>query len=139
MIWKQKFSLEGLNALIKNSMSGHLDIRFVEIGDDYLIAQMPVNKKTKQPLGLLHGGASAALAETMGSIASVLMCTDVDQQVVGIDISAKHLKAVKTGPVLARVQPIKLGKTLHHWQISIYNPMQELCCDSRLTVLVKSI
>ncbi len=137
MIWKRTSSIESLNRLVKNSMSGHLGIEFIEMGDDHLIAKMPVHEKTKQPLGLLHGGASAALAETLGSVASVLCTPDNSTSVVGIDISSKHLRAVKDGYVWAKVSPIKIGKTLHLWEIKMYDKKNQLCCDSRLTVLVK--
>ena len=136
-MWKQEFTLEGLNTLTKNSMSGYLGIVFTQKTDHYLEAEMPLSPKTTQPMGILHGGASAALAETLGSIASVLMTDSPDQMVLGIDISSKHLKSVSSGKVRARVLPVKIGRTLHLWQIRMYDEQNNLCCDSRLTVLIK--
>ncbi len=137
MIWKNNPTLEGINMLGKNSLSGHMGIEFTEIGTDYLRATMPVDHRTKQPMGLLHGGASVALAETMGSVASVLSLDDIGSaSVVGVEINANHLKSAKSGYVTATVRPVKIGRTLHIWDIKITNDNKDLVCVSRLTIMV---
>lgn len=137
-IWKQEITIDGLNNLCKNTLSEHLGMQFVKIGEDYLKASMPVDQRTRQPMGILHGGASAALAETMGSIASV-MCLDdpLDNDILGIEITSNHIKSVREGYVMAHVSPIHLGRTLHLWSIKMFNEQQKLCCDSKLTVIIR--
>ncbi len=117
-------------------MLAYLDIEFTEIGEEYLVAKMPVTAKVKQPMGLLHGGANVVLAESLASCASYCVAGK-DTMVVGVEINANHLKAVRHGEVLATASPIKLGKTLHVWQIDIHQK-SDLVCSSRLTVMVKS-
>ena len=137
MIWKRQHSIEELNAFSKGSMLEHLDIDLVEIGSDYLIARMPVDHRTRQPLGLLHGGASVALAESMGSFASMLMIEDPELKMpVGISINANHVNSVREGFVFARAQPVKIGKTIHVWRIDITDDRERLICTSRLTVMI---
>lgn len=139
MIWKNPLNLEVLNKTGDNTLVEHLGIEFIEIGEDYLTARMPVDHRTKQPMGLLHGGASAALAETMGSVASVCCIDFGKKSVVGVEINANHLKSVKTGFVYGKVSPIKLGNRLHVWQIDICNEDEQLVCSSRLTVMIIDI
>ena len=136
-MWLHQTTLEGINALTKGNMLGHLGIQVIEIGKDYMVARMPVDHRTHQPLGLLHGGASAALAESMGSFASVLMIEDISKNMpVGISINANHLSSVKEGFVYAKVTPIKIGKSIHVWSIKITDDRERLICVSRLTVMI---
>lgn len=137
MIWKRQYSPEALQAFAKGSMLEHLDIKMVEIGNDYLIARMPVDHRTHQPLGLLHGGASAALAESMGSFASMLMIEDPEKKMpVGVTINASHLNPVRDGFVYARAEPVKTGRTIHVWRIDITDDRGRLVCTSQLTVMI---
>lgn len=137
-IWFTKPSLELLNGLGKGNMGEHLDIKFTEVGADYLVATMPVDHKTKQPAGLLHGGASVVLAETMGSIAS-LFCIDANVlSPVGIEINANHIKGVTSGRVKGVCKPIKATGKIHVWEIKIYSEAEQLICISRLTTTVVS-
>ena len=136
-IWKQKASIEGLNNIGKSSMVGHLGIEITAIGEDFLLARMPVNEKTKQPMGLLHGGASAALAETLGSMASLLCLEDpIKKATVGIDISASHIRSARSGFVHAKASPLKIGQKLHVWEITIKDDQDRLVCVSRLTCMI---
>lgn len=137
MIWKVKPSLEILNQSSKNTMVEHLEISFSAIGDDYLEATMPVSHKTVQPFRILHGGASVALAETLGSVASNIISSVDGNQVVGLEINANHLKsAVEGQTVTGRVEPIRIGRRVHVWQINIKDESDNLLCTSRLTVVV---
>ena len=113
-----------------------LDIQFSEIGPDYIKATMPVDSRTRQPFGLLHGGASVALAETLGSVASWLIVNPEFFIGVGLEINANHLRAVKSGRVTGVCMPLHIGGKTHVWEIKIYNETEELCCISRLTVAV---
>lgn len=138
MIWKIEPSLDGINTLSKNTLVGHLGIVFTEFGDDYLKATMPVNDQTKQPYGVLHGGASVVLAETMGSYASS-MCIDdpFTNPGFGIEVNANHLKSARSGTVTGIVKPIRIGRSIHVWDIKIYDENEDIVCTSRLTVMVK--
>ncbi len=136
-IWKKSFDLDKLNAIRKNTMVEVLGIMVTEFGDDYLSATMPVDHRTHQPMGIMHGGASIALAETVGSIASNMAVAD-DHYCVGLDINANHLKAVKTGLVYATARPIHLGRSTHVWDIQIKDENNKLVCISRLTMAVLS-
>ncbi|WP_158856879.1 hotdog fold thioesterase [Lunatibacter salilacus] len=136
MIFKENLSLDFLNEWSKNTMVDHLGIRFTAMGDDYLAATMPVNEKTKQPLGLLHGGANVVLAETLGSVAATLTVDQDTQYCVGLEINANHLKAVKDGEVKGIVKPIHLGKKTQVWEIKIYTPEEQLSCISRITMAI---
>src|SRR5690606_747236 len=108
-IWKQNPTLDGLNALNHNTMGAAIGLEFTEIGPDFMEATMPVDHRTVQPMGLLHGGASVALAETLGSVAGVLVLEDTQRQaVVGVEINANHLRSVRKGKVTGRVSPIRL-------------------------------
>jgi len=125
-----------LNKLSENTMGQVLDIKFTEIGPDYLKATMPVCSKTHQPYGLLHGGASAALAETIGSVASSLVI-DRDKQIcVGIEINCNHIRGKKDGVVTAIATPLHVGASTHVWDIKINDEQGKLVCVSRLTVAI---
>jgi len=125
-----------IQPLGNNTMGDHLGIVFTEIGDDYLKATMPVDQRTKQPYGLLHGGASAVLAETLGSIASHLVVDSSKYNCVGIEINANHLRGVREGLVTGIVKPLHTGKTTHVWDIKLYDSRDKLVCVSRLTVAI---
>ncbi|MEO6303979.1 MAG: hotdog fold thioesterase [Bacteroidia bacterium] len=135
-IWNGEITTELLNKLNKNTLGEFFEIEFVEVGTDHLKATMPVNNKTKQPFGLLHGGASVALAETIGSVAS-WCCVNRDLFIgVGIEINANHIISVTEGKVTAFCSPIKVGGKLHIWDVKIYNDKNELCCISRFTCMI---
>lgn len=135
-IFRKDITLEALNKWSKNTMAENIGIEFTAIGDDYLEATMPVDARTHQPLGLLHGGASVALAETMGSVAATC-CVDVSKQFcVGLEINANHLKGVKQGFVKGITKPIHVGKKTQVWEIRIHNQIGELICISRITLAV---
>lgn len=134
MIWFSEFTTEDLNSRPKNHLGGLLDIQFTEIGEDFLKATMPVDERTHQPAGILHGGASVVLAETLGSIASY-MCIDPElYQVVGLEINANHLRPVKSGKVTGVCQALHRGAKTHVWEIKIYDDRGKMNCVSRLTV-----
>jgi 1,4-dihydroxy-2-naphthoyl-CoA hydrolase len=137
MIWKQKFDLERLNSLNSDTMVEHLGIQFITIGDDFITAKMPVDHRTVQPYGLLHGGASAALAETLGSVAASLCVDDITQQApVGIEINASHLSSARSGYVFGTARPVRIGSKIQVWSIEIKDEKDRLICLSRLTVAI---
>ena len=135
IIWKKEFIIEDLNQFTKETIVGHLNIEFLEKGNDFLRATMPVDKKTMQPMGILHGGASVVLAETLGSTASYMTLDDSCYS-VGLEVKANHLKSVSTGLVKGTAKPIHLGRTTQVWDISIENEKNDLICISRLTMAV---
>ena len=137
-LWKQPATLEGLNAMNQDTLNAALDIRFTEIGEDYIQATMPVSARTVQPFRILHGGASVALAETLGSVASTLCIEDLaTHTAVGLEINANHLKSVREGGmVTGTCTPIRVGRQVHVWQIEIRDEKGDLSCISRLTVAV---
>ncbi|MEL6719421.1 MAG: hotdog fold thioesterase [Bacteroidota bacterium] len=135
-IWKREFTLEAINDLNAACLPGHLGIEITEVGSDYLRGTMPVDKHTHQPMGLLHGGASVVLAESLGSIAGMLCVEDYNKTIVGVEINANHLRSARKGFVTGTVKPVKIGKTLQVWNIEIVNEQQQLICVSRLTVAV---
>lgn len=135
-IWHKTFTVDELNQLNQTTLGGFFQIKFAEIGADYLIATMPIRNEVRQPFGLLHGGASVALAETIGSVAS-LYCVNQDLFIgVGIEINANHLKSANSGVVTAICKPIKIGGKIHIWDIKIYNEIKDLLCVSRFTCMV---
>ncbi len=134
-IWKKDLSLEQLNQGRKNTLVETLDIKITEIGDDYLVATMPVDQRTHQPMGIMHGGASVSLAETVGSIAA-FMSVDNDHYCVGLEINANHIRAVRSGLVTATAKPLHQGKSTQVWEIKIHNEEGKLACASRLTMAV---
>jgi 1,4-dihydroxy-2-naphthoyl-CoA hydrolase len=133
----KEISVDELDKLSKHTIAEHLGIEFTEIGKDYLIAKMPVDKRTHQPMGLLHGGASVVLAETLGSVASFLCIKDPDNyHAVGLEINANHIRSVRKGWVYGRCEAIHVGRSTHIWDIKITNEDNKLVCISRLTVAV---
>lgn len=135
-IWYQTFTLDDLNNVAQNTMVSHLGITFVEFGDRHLTARMPVDHRTIQPAGLLHGGASAALAETVGSVGAYLCVDPKHFDCVGLELNANHLKAVKEGYVYGRGEPLHLGRRIQVWQIEISNETDRRVAVSRLTLAV---
>jgi 1,4-dihydroxy-2-naphthoyl-CoA hydrolase len=134
---KPDWTIESLEAFHTNSIVSHLGIELVELGDGFLTARMPVDHRTHQPFGILHGGASVVLAETLGSIASVMQLDDPNRQrAVGLEINANHVRSVKEGWVYGKVTPIHVGRTTHIWDIRITDEAGKLVCISRLTVAV---
>ncbi|MFO7822739.1 MAG: hotdog fold thioesterase [Cyclobacterium sp.] len=136
MIFKEKPDLNFLNQLGKESMTGYLEITYTAIGDDFLEATMPVSPKTKQPFGLLHGGASVVLAESLGSVAAFLTIDNDKSYAVGLEINANHLRPVKEGMVTGRAKPIHLGKKTQVWEIKIKDSQDKLSCISRITLAI---
>lgn len=135
-IFPDHVSLEAINAMGEGCMVSHLGINFTEIGPNYLIATMPVDERTKQPMGLLHGGASVALAETMGSVGATL-CIDLNKQhAVGLEINTNHIKSARFGQVVGKASPIHLGKATHVWNIEISNEEEQLVAVSRITMAI---
>lgn len=136
MIWKNNPSVEALNKFGKGNLVENLGIEIIEIGDDYIKAKMPVDHRTKQAVGLLHGGASAALSESMGSFASVLILDNpIQNTIVGVEINASHLKAVRKGFVYSITKPIKIGRKIQVWNTDIFDDSDNLICVSKLTTM----
>tara|TARA_B100000745_G_C19974462_1_gene329851 strand:- start:77 stop:496 length:420 start_codon:yes stop_codon:yes gene_type:complete len=128
--------LKRINDSIQNTMTSTIGIEITDIGDDFICGKMPVDERTTQPFGLLHGGASAALAETLGSIGGGIKVYSNNETVVGIEINANHLKSVRDGWVYGKATPIRIGKKIQVWDIRITNESDELVCVSRLTLAV---
>jgi len=135
-IWFATPDLADAQAMAADSLVDHLGIEYTAIGDDFLTAKMPVDRRTRQPFGLLHGGASVALAETLGSVAANL-CVDSNRQFcVGLEINANHVRSARDGHVWGTVKPIHIGGSTQIWQIEIRDERERLICVSRLTVAV---
>ena len=140
MIWKIRPTPEFLkDNFSNNSIGGQLGIEITEVGDDYIMGKMPVDHRTVQPYGLLHGGASCVLAETLGSVGGAFCVDPTKQIVVGLDINANHIRGVREGFVYGTARPLHLGKTTQVWEIMIENEAQQLVCISRLTLAVKDM
>ncbi|HDU8585652.1 TPA: hotdog fold thioesterase [Vibrio alginolyticus] len=135
-IWKKPVSIEILNATSKNTLIEHLQIKYTDFTDDSLTATMPVCSFTHQPLGMLHGGASVVLAETLGSLAANFS-VDEGSYCVGLDINANHVRAMRSGHVIGTAKPLHLGISTQVWQIDITDERGRLVCTSRLTIAVK--
>lgn len=135
MIWKRHSTLEQLNAMGDRNMVGLLDIRFEAMTDETIAATMPVDSRTHQPFGLLHGGASVVLAETLGSVAGYL-CSEGEQKVVGLEVNANHIRSVRSGRVRGVCRALHVGSRHQVWQIDITDEQGRLCCSSRLTTAV---
>ncbi len=136
-IWPSHLSLEVLNGNQLNiNMTKHLEIQFSEIQDGALKATMPVDHRTQQPFGMLHGGASVVLAETMGSVASNVLVHENGQMAVGIHIDANHLRSESSGLVTGICTPLHLGQQIHVWEIKVYNDANKLLCSSKLTTKI---
>ena len=135
-MWFKKPSVEEINTLVKGTMATHLGIEITEIGDDFLRGRMPVDHRTKQPYGILHGGASVVLAETIGSIASHC-CVDLEKFItVGLEVNGNHLRQVHQGFINCTARPIHLGKKIHVWEIEIEDDKGKLVHVGRLTTAV---
>lgn len=136
-IWFDKeLTVEKLKPLATGTMAEHLGIEWIEVGDNYLKARMPVDHRTIQPYGFLHGGASCALAETIGSVGSAMMLDNSLFYCVGLEINANHLRSVKEGYVTGTTMPLHLGSSTHVWDIKIVDDNDKLVCVSRLTVVI---
>jgi len=135
-IFNPGVTVESLNKLSTNTMVSHLGIEFIRIGDNFIEARMPVDNRTQQPMGLLHGGASVTLAETLGSVAATYCVDQETKYCVGLEINANHIKSIKAGYVLGKAAPIHIGKRTQVWEIRITNEAGELICVSRITMAV---
>jgi 1,4-dihydroxy-2-naphthoyl-CoA hydrolase len=136
MVFLSSPTLEQLNKSSQSTMINHLGIEFTAIGEDFLEATMPVDHRTIQPMGLLHGGANVVLAETLGSMAASLTIDLSKQACVGLEINANHTRAVKEGKVRGIAKPIHIGKSTQIWEIKIFNESEKLCCISRITMAI---
>lgn len=135
-IWSKRPTLDLLNSFSEGTMAGHLALEFTEVGDDFVAARMPVDARTQQPFGLLHGGASATLAETLGSIGGAF-CVDIEKKyVVGLEINCNHVRSAREGFVYGTARPIHLGGSTQIWDIRIVDDNKKLICVSRLTLAV---
>lgn len=130
------FHLDNLAQSHQRSIVGHLGIEFLEATDTYLTARMPVDERTHQPFGILHGGASVVLAESLGSVASVLRIDSNTQRAVGVEVNANHIRSVSSGWVYGKCTPLHLGRTTHVWDIRITDEQERLVCVSRLTIAI---
>ena len=135
-IWNDDYTLEQITNNSRKNMLEHLDIRFEELRDDALVGSMPVDQRTHQPFGLLHGGASVVLAESLGSVAANLVVNPKTHYCLGLDINANHLRSAREGRVYGTATPIHLGRKTHVWEIKIHDKNEKLVCISRLTMAV---
>lgn len=135
-IWKIDMSLAAMDARSHNTIMDHLGIHFTEIGDDYLVASMPVDPRTRQPLGIMHGGASCVLAETVGSTAGNCCIEFPKHYCVGLDINTNHIRSIREGLVYAKAKPYHLGRSTQVWGIDITDCEQRLISVTRLTMAV---
>ncbi|MEN6465690.1 MAG: hotdog fold thioesterase [Syntrophaceae bacterium] len=135
-IWHPESKLEDMKERGKGTLVEHVGIEFLEIGDNYIKARMPVDRRTIQPFGILHGGASAVLAETLGSVAANLCVDRKIQRCVGLEINANHIYPASSGYVYGIVTPVHVGKTTHVWEIRITDEKENLVCISRITLAV---
>lgn len=134
-IWKRPISVEHLNAVHVDTAAAHLGIEFLEVGDDFIRARVPVDRRTMQPHGLLHGGVSVVLAETLGSCGAAYSCPE-GRHVVGLDINANHLRSATSGWVSGVTRPVHIGRSTHVWHIDLTNEAGQLVCVSRITMAV---
>ena len=134
-VWKKPISVEELTAIHVDTAVQHLGIEFLEVGDDFIRARVPVNTHTRQPYGLLHGGVSVVLAETLGSCGAAYSCPE-GYRAVGLDINANHIKGTVSGWVTGITRPVHIGRTTQVWQIDLTNAAGELTCVSRITMAV---
>jgi len=134
-IWQKPVSVEILTQSTANTADTHLGIEFVEVGDDYIVGRVPVDARTRQPYGLLHGGVSVVLAETLGSCGAAFS-TPVGYRAVGLDINANHLKGVTSGWVTGTARPLHRGRSTHVWQIELRDEAGDLTCISRITMAI---
>lgn len=130
-------NLVALNIRSRNTLSHLLGVTFIAVGPDFIIGEMPVDDRTRQPFGLLHGGASIVLAETLGSVGSTLLAGQEEgTRVVGVEVSGSHLRGVRSGKVTGVCKALKLGRNMQFWQIHVYDEEWQLCCSARLAVNV---
>ena len=134
-IWKKPISVDILTTGSLNTATSHLGIKFLEVGDDFITARVPVDERTCQPYGLLHGGVSVVLAETLGSCGAAY-CAPEGHRAVGLDINANHLKGVTSGWVTGITRPVHIGRTTQVWQIELRSDAGELTCVSRITMAI---
>ena len=134
-IWQQAISVAELTRNSLDTAASHLGIEFLEVGDDFITARVPVDARTRQPFGLLHGGVSVVLAETLGSVAANYACPP-GHQAVGLEINANHLRGVKSGWVTGTTRPVHIGRSTQVWQINLVNEAGEATCVSRITMAV---
>jgi uncharacterized protein (TIGR00369 family) len=134
-IWQQPITVELLTRGSENTAVSHLGMEFIEVGDDYLVGRVPVNRQTCQPYGLLHGGISVTLAETLGSCGAAFCCPP-GHQAVGLDINANHLRGVTSGWVTGTARPVHMGRTTQVWQIDLRDDAGKMTCVSRITMAV---
>lgn len=135
-IWHTRPTLEALRQQAQGTLIEHLGIEFLEVGDDYLRGRLPVDARTVQPFGILHGGASVALAETLGSAAAHWCVNEAEKTCVGLDINANHLRAVRSGYVIGTARPLHQGASTQVWEIRIEDEQARLVCIARLTLAV---
>ena len=135
-MWKSDYSIDQVNSMSKNTILDVLGIEITEKGDDFLVGKMPVDSRTVQPMRILHGGANVVLAETLGSIASLMIINPEEEISVGVDVNANHIRSVKSGWVTGIAKPINIGRKIHVWEIKITDEEERLTCISRLTVSV---
>ncbi len=137
MIWFKDFSVDEIQGTRNDNLSAHIGIKFTEIGADYLRGTMPVDRRTTQPFGILHGGASCVLSETLGSVAAWMTINADTHRVVGLDINANHIRAVTEGNVVGECRPLHIGRRTQVWQTDIWEEATDKrVCVSRLTVAV---
>ena len=134
-IWQKPVSVEILTQSTANTADTHLGVEFVEVGDDYIVGRVPVDARTRQPYGLLHGGVSVVLAETLGSCGAAFS-TPLGYRAVGLDINANHLKGVTSGWVTGTARPLHRGRSTHVWQIELRDEAGDLTCISRITMAI---
>lgn len=134
-IWTREAKVADLQRISENTAVSHLGIEFTRIGDDELVARLPVDARTRQPLGLLHGGVSVVLAETLASVGAYLCCAE-DEQVVGLEVNANHIRAAERGHVTGTARALHLGRTTQVWQVEIRDERDKLVCVSRVTMAV---
>lgn len=134
-IWTRPVSVEELHRIHQETAPAHLGMEFLEVGDDYIVGRLPVDQRTVQPYGVIHGGVNVVLAETLGSCGAIY-CTPPGQRVVGLDINANHIRGVTKGWVTGKASPVHVGRSTQVWHIEIRNDAGELSCVSRLTLAV---
>jgi 1,4-dihydroxy-2-naphthoyl-CoA hydrolase len=137
-IWNRDYTLDELNAMSENTIMEALGIKFTELGSNFIKASMPVDRRTVQPAGILHGGASVVLAETLGSLASTLIIDTTQFYAVGLEVNANHIRPGLSGNVYGQATPIHLGRSTHIWHIIVTNEEEKLVCVSRLTIAIKT-
>lgn len=138
-IWFQPYTLSEVGQLTPGNMAEYIGIRITEVGEDYLRGTMPVDHRTRQPAGILHGGASVALAETLGSIAAYMTVDRTKKTCVGLEINANHIRSVKEGEVTGTAKPLHIGSSTQVWSIEITDEKGRLVCVSRITIAVLEV